>query len=319
MDTFCAYLAPPGFQAELLHELANVTGVRDRLVLAQGPCQYPAWAENIWLDPRFIPIRSITDGAARLKEVQRNWALFSTDFHRRAALIQEKLPKVSAKPLAFGDPAPDAPLGSWTLWDKDLILASPACASPFPNGQVRFVEDKTGPPNRAYLKLWELFTLLGEHPGKDDFCYDLGASPGGWTWVLAKLGARVTSLDKAPLDPDVAALPGVEHRLMSAFALEPRKAEPADWLFCDVACYPARLLAMVKRWLEEGAAKRLVCTLKFQAETDHAAAREFAAIPGSVLTHLHNNKHELTWVCYAEQGVLPPGCRVNSLARPSFP
>ena len=32
------------------------------------------------------------------------------------------------------------------------------------------------------------------------------------------------------------------------------------------------------------------------APTDFAAMRDFAAIPGSRLMHLHHNKHELTWV-----------------------
>ena len=44
-----------------------------------------------------------------------------------------------------------------------------------------------------------------------------------------------------------------------------------------------------------GPSRNFVCTLKFQAETDHATAAKFAAIPGSRLMHLSCNKHELTW------------------------
>ena len=116
------------------------------------------------------------------------------------ALIQAQLPKVSAKPLVFGEPPPAAPVGSWTLLDANTVLAAPRCSSPFPHGEVRFVEDRTGPPSRAYLKLWEAFTLLGRRPGSGDLCLDLGSSPGGWSWALQKLGARVISVDKAPLD-----------------------------------------------------------------------------------------------------------------------
>jgi 23S rRNA (cytidine2498-2'-O)-methyltransferase len=157
------------------------------------------------------------------------------------------------------------------------------------------VEDRTGPPNRAYLKLWEAFTLLGRRPGPGDLCLDLGSSPGGWTWALQKLGARVISVDKAPLDPEVAALPGVTYRRQSAFALDPAEIEPVDWLFSDVICYPARLLRLVERWMASGRARNLVCTIKFQGATDHRTARAFAAIPGSRLMHLAANKHELTW------------------------
>ena len=116
---------------------------------------------------------------SKLRAVQRNWALYSSAHHRRAALIADKLPKVSAKPLIFSAPAPAAPLGSWTLIAPDRMLAAAACSSPFPNGEVPFIEDRTA-PSRAYLKLWELLTLLGERPQPSELCIDLGASPGGW-------------------------------------------------------------------------------------------------------------------------------------------
>ena len=101
------------------------------------------------------------------------------------------------------------------------------------------------------------------------------------------------AVDKAPLDPRVAGLPNVEVRLDSAFGMAP---EPADWLFSDVVAYPARLLALVRRWIDAGAAARIVCTVKFQGETDHDAADAFAAIPGGRLMHLFHNRHELTFV-----------------------
>ena len=146
--------------------------------------------------------------------------------HRRAALIQERLPHVSAKPIVFPAAAPTAPLGSWTLLAPDRLLAAAHCSSPFPNGEVEFIEDKTGPPNRAYLKLWEALVRLRRWPQPGERCLDLGASPGGWTWVLAKLGANVIAIDKAPLDPRIAAMPGVEWRGESAFALEPDERRP---------------------------------------------------------------------------------------------
>jgi len=63
-----------------------------------------------------------------------------------------------------------------------------------------------------------------------------------------------------------------------------------------VICYPARLLSLVERFRAAGAAKRFVCTLKFQGETDHEVARAFAAIPGARLVHLGHNRHELTFL-----------------------
>jgi 23S rRNA (cytidine2498-2'-O)-methyltransferase len=290
-------LAAEGYEQQLREELgdARIIATHGRLLVVEDAAATAAWAANIWHDPQAIAVASIADGARKLCTLQRNWALYACRLHRRAHLIQERLPHVSAKPLVFPKPAPTAPLGSWTLVDESTIIAAPRCSSPFPNGEVQFVEDKTAPPNRAYLKLWEALTLIGRYPGPGECCLDLGSSPGGWTWVLQSLGARVVSVDKAPLAPEIANLPRVEFRRMSAFALEPAEIGPVDWLFSDVVCYPTRLFTLVERWLESGLARNLVCTLKFQGATDHATARRFAAIPGGRLMHLHHNKHELTW------------------------
>ena len=291
-----AYLAAEGYVDELTEELVSVERKHGRLLIAAGPPRQASWAANVWLDPREIKIASISDAAARLRAIQRNWALYPAKLYRRAALIQEQLPKVSSKPLVFGMPPPRAPLGSWTLLDAETILAAPRCTSAFPNGEIRFVEDHSGPPSRAYLKFWEALTIIGRRPGPGERCLDLGSSPGGWSWALQRIGARVVSVDKAPLAPAVAHLPGIEHRLDSAFALDPGSVGPVDWLFSDVVCYPARLLALVERWRAARTCRNFVCTIKFQGETDHAVARRFAAIPGSQLRHLFHNKHELTWI-----------------------
>lgn len=290
------YLAPEDRQAELITELGDTAAIHGRLVFAEGPPRPAAWAQNVWLEPRRIPIQSIGEGVRALKGIQRNWALLPVAVHGRAKLIEEQLPPVKPKPLVFPAAAPTAPLGSWTLIDANTIIAAPRCSSPFRHGEVVFAEDRETPPNRAYLKLWDAFTTLGVRPGPGELCLDLGASPGGWSWVLHETGARVIAVDKAPLDPRIAALPRLQSRQESAFGLDPASVEPVDWLCSDIVCYPTRLLTLVRRWLDSGRARRFVCTLKFQGETDHATAREFAAIPGSRLLHLFHNKHELTWV-----------------------
>jgi 23S rRNA (cytidine2498-2'-O)-methyltransferase len=297
MDTsLTAYLAAEGFEADLRCELGETGREHGRLMLLPGPARPAAWAQNVWHDVRTIPIASIGEGAKALKAMQRNWWPYAPTLHRRTALMVEKLPKVSARPLAFGQKAPTAPLGSFTLLDDHTLLAAPHCDSAFPNGEIHFVEDRVTPPNRAYLKLWDVFTRLGVAPAPGELCLDLGACPGGWTWVLAGLGARVISVDKAPLDPRIEAMPGVSVRRESAFGLDPAALGPVDWLFSDVICYPERLLRLVERFMASGQVGNFVCTIKFQGETDHAVAAAFAAIPGSRLMHLFHNKHELTWV-----------------------
>lgn len=297
-DTLTAYLAPEDFLPELLQELGSKAQTLGRLVLCPGLPRPVAWVQNIWLDPQRICFSSISEGVRLLKALGPRWALYDEHLKRRgrARLIQARLPGPSLKPLVFGAALPQSTLGSWTLLDETTLLAAPHCSSPWAHGQVVFVEDKTGPPNRAYLKLWELFTVLRTQPHPGQVCLDLGASPGGWTWVLAKLGAQVISVDKAPLAPNVAELPGVTYRQGSAFGLDPADIGPVDWLFCDVICYPQRLLTLVRRWLDSGLAANLVCTIKFQGQTDFDVILEFQAIEGAKLIHLCQNKHELTWI-----------------------
>lgn len=295
-----AYLAAEGFSDQLQEELRRMGVViirqHEHLFMCEGPAVAAAWAANIWHDCIELPAMSIGSSAQALRGIQRNWAVYAPVHHRRASLIQERLPHVSARPIVFPTAAPSAPLGSWTLLAADRLLAAQRCSSPFANGEVAFVEDKTGPPNRAYLKLWEALVRLGRWPGPGERCLDLGASPGGWAWALASLGAEVLAVDKAPLVPKVAAMVGVEWRSESAFALRPETVGPVDWLFSDIVCYPARLLRLVETWRASGLVKNFVCTIKFQGATDHETAAAFAAIPGAHVLHLHHNKHELTFM-----------------------
>lgn len=303
-NTRTVYIAPEGFEQQLAEEIRRerlpLLWRKGRLFGSQAAAEHLAWARNVWFTPTFLPIASIADAASQLKAMQRNWAACPYDFFRRSSLIQEKLPKIGRKPFVFGSPLPELPMGGWTLWDENTVLASSGTASPFPGGDIQFQENTTDPPSRAYLKLWDVFTRTGRRPVPGELCLDLGSAPGGWTWVLASLGAKVFSLDKAELAPNVARMAGVDHcARSSAFGLEPQRAGKVDWLFCDVACYPARLWSMVERWLEKGACRNFVCTLKFQGETDHETAERFASVPGSRLMHLSHNKHELTWVLFA--------------------
>ena len=293
-----AHLAPEGFEEELAAELGpGVIARHGRLFLARRPEREPSWVRNTWLELATAEVASIGEAAKLLRAIQRNWHPYAFHLHRRTQLLADKLPPIRFRPLRFPSPAPAAPLGAYAFLEKGTLLHSRSCSSPFPNGEIIFEEDHENPPSRAYLKLWDAFTRLGVHPGPGDRCIDLGSSPGGWTWVLATLGAEVHSVDRADLDPRVAAMPGVRFERGSAFAVDPRHVdEPYDWLFSDIICYPGRLLEMIERWRAAKAAKRFVCTLKFQGATDHAVTRRFAAIPGARVVHLFHNRHELTFL-----------------------
>lgn len=302
-----SYLAARGFLGHLLEELPDNTRLDGELVSRWEPATStevvaassigPYWTRNVWQEPFLLEFDSISQAAKALRSVQRNWAAYPTRLHRRTTLIAEALPPLPLKPKAFPFDLPKAPMGSFTLLDEHLLLGSAVSTSPFPNGEFSFVEDKVGPPSRAYRKLWEALLYAGRLPGPGDRCLDVGASPGGWTWALASLGAGVLAVDRAPLDESVAAMPGVHYLKHDAFTLRPGELEPVDWLFSDVICYPEALYDWIIACRESGIAKNYICTIKMQgASFDKATTDKFAAIPGSKIIHLWHNRHELTWI-----------------------
>ncbi|HSV55533.1 MAG TPA: SAM-dependent methyltransferase [Magnetospirillaceae bacterium] len=290
------YHAAPGMTHHLLSELGEWDRKDGDLYLKAGPELPARWVRNIWRRPFLLEFSSLGEAAGKLRSIQRNWAPCPARLYRRTSLIAERLPPLPARPKVFPFDLPRAPMGAFTLLDEGLLLGSASCTSPFPNGELRFEEDTEGPPSRAYRKLWEALTLAGSRPGPGDRCLDAGASPGGWTWALAGLGASVLAVDRTSLDPRVADLPGVEFRKGNAFSLVPQDAGPVDWLLSDVICYPPVLYRWVELWLASGLARNFVCTIKMQGPNyDRATVDRFAAVPGSRIVHLWHNRHELTW------------------------
>ncbi|MDX9827226.1 MAG: SAM-dependent methyltransferase [Spirochaetia bacterium] len=304
-----AFLAARGFTHHLLDELPDHNRLDGELVscwkeeASSGEDREEAkprqafWTRNVWMKPFLMEFDSISKAAKGLRAVQRNWAAYPTILQRRTALIAEALPPLPLKPKAFPFDLPQSPMGGFTLLGENLLLGSALCSSPFPNGEFSFVEDRLGPPSRAYRKLWEALLTAAALPGPGDFCLDAGASPGGWTWALAKLGTRVLAVDKAPLDASVLEMPGVEYLRHDAFTLKPTDYGPVDWLCSDVICYPKALYEWVFPWMESGLAKNFICTIKMQGPSfDRETTELFARIPGSRVLHLWHNRHELTWI-----------------------
>lgn len=154
---------------------------------------------------------------------------------------------------------------------------------------------------RAEQKLEEaidLWDLAGVLDGAD--ALDIGASPGGWSWVLAKAGARVTAVDPGALDARVTDLPSVTHLRVRAETLT--FPEPQfDWVVNDMNVDPplaAEVLLQVRPWLREGA--RSVTTLKLAGRSrPRGVLTEFVSrlAPGyakEAAQHLYANRQEVT-------------------------
>ena len=93
-----------------------------------------------------------------------------------------------------------------------------------------------------------------------------------------------------------AAVPGVTFRKGNAFSILPDQDSRLDWIFCDMACYPEKLLEWVSIWLNSGKCRNFVCTVKFQGNSHYGVIKKFAAFPHTAFLHLSHNKHELTWI-----------------------
>lgn len=253
----------------------------------------PIFAQVTWINCQTISISSIGDGIKKLKALGKNWSLFTIGNHRRAKLIQDGLPQINDAPIAFLSDLPKHAMGGWTLFDANTIICSPQTTSPFALGKIEFIENKQIPPSRAYLKLWEVFTLHAKPPVVGNTVIDLGSSPGGWSWVLSTLNLNVISVDKAPLTRHIAQLPNITFLQESAFGLDPKSINNAQWLFSDIICYPEKLLALIHKWIKESKVHNFVCTIKFQGNADFAIIDEFLKIPNSRIVHLYHNKHEV--------------------------
>ena len=266
-----------------------------------SPDFIPYWARTAMLEPVSVSFDSISDASNALRSVQRSWAPYQFSNFRRASLIQEKLPHVNLKNRDFPFEVPSSPIGLYTLLDPNRMIASARTTSCLPAGTITWNEDHENPPSRAYLKIQESLVLARhffgvELPHEGSKCFEAGACPGGWTWVLAGLGATVHAVDRAPLADSLMDNPLVTFQAHDAFTLLPEDLGKMDWVFSDVICYPERLLGWIQKWLSSGLTKNMICTIKMQGEIDWNVVAQFAAIPHSRIVHLNYNKHELTFI-----------------------
>jgi 23S rRNA (cytidine2498-2'-O)-methyltransferase len=150
----------------------------------------------------------------------------------------------------------------------------------FPGGEVPHAVDKQA-PSRAFAKLVEAELRLGRRIAARETCVDLGASPGSWTYVAVRRGARVTAVDRADLRDDLMQHRNVRFERADAFRFEP--ASPVDWLLCDVIASAERSAGRLLEWLERKWCRHFVVTLK----VDNAGS-------GAVLERLKRELPKLT-------------------------
>lgn len=146
-----------------------------------------------------------------------------------------------------------------------LATADPRDAAPWPLGvpRLRMLSEA---PSRSALKLEEALLVLLDanererwlQPGMS--AVDLGAAPGGWSWVLARRQIRVIAIDNGPLAASALATGLIEHQRADGFHWRPPK--PVDWLVCDMVESPRRVAARIAQWFAQGWCERAIFNLK---------------------------------------------------------
>jgi 23S rRNA (cytidine2498-2'-O)-methyltransferase len=186
-----------------------------------------------------------------------------------------------------------------------VAVADTRDSAPWPLGipRLKLLPDA---PSRSALKLEEaLMTLLTPEerealvkPGMR--AADLGAAPGGWTWVLTRQHVQVLSIDNGPLRQHVLDTGLVEHLRADGFHWQPET--PLDWMVCDMVEQPRRVAERMATWLRQGWCKHAIFNLKLPMKKRWDETRLclelFAEQAGKPLTirakQLYHDREEIT-------------------------
>jgi len=121
-------------------------------------------------------------------------------------------------------------------------------------------------PSRSALKLEEAFVTFLTNEERQRFLkacktgVDLGAAPGGWTFILVEHNLRVSAVDNGPMQSELMATGKVEHFREDGFKFKPQR--PVDWLVCDMVEKPQMVVKRMAHWFVQGWTDRAVFNLK---------------------------------------------------------
>jgi 23S rRNA (cytidine2498-2'-O)-methyltransferase len=185
-----------------------------------------------------------------------------------------------------------------------VALGDPRDGSPWPLGIPR-LRVHAEAPSRSALKLEEaLLVLLDEDERtrllRDNMqAADLGAAPGGWSWVLMRHGMKVTAVDNGPLRQNLLDSGRVDHLRADGFSWQPKQG--LDWMVCDMVEQPRRVAERMAQWLAEGFCRRTIFNLKLPMKKRYAevqaafdAMRRIAGDLDIRAKQLYHDREEIT-------------------------
>ena len=303
------YINFEGHENEMESELKlkEISFIKDSGIYFCDSLEKIIFCKNHLTDIHFIESTSISKIAQALKTIGKRFCFVGNQYHRRAMLIQENL--ISYKPkLIFFEFPKKIKFEKHILWwlvSPEKVGYALQSSSLVPDGNVLFVEDKNA-PSRAYQKLWEALYVFTDYfdgwPQKGEQVIDIGAAPGGWTYVMAQLGCEVWSFDRSELDPSLMSMKNVHHQCCDFFKIDPKsiKVEPR-WVISDIICYPEDLFKLLIKWRLQFPRSHFIWTIKLQGKIDFNLLAEFQKIPHSIVLHLNANKHEVCFLLRAEK------------------
>lgn len=241
------------------------------LVFARQKLELLAELDGLDTRDRIGPVLAALAGSGRHGDV---WVEFpDTDAGRPLAGLARSLgnalrPALRAQGLLGSQPEPGLPRLHLCLLAGDRLLLARSRTgdnAPWPQGIPRLRQHPEA-PSRSALKLEEaLLVLLDERersrllqPGMR--AADLGAAPGGWTWVLTRHHMQVSAIDNGPLDPRLADTGLVTHLRADGFRWQPERG--VDWLVCDMVEQPRRVAALMAHWFSQEWCRHAIFNLK---------------------------------------------------------
>lgn len=138
----------------------------------------------------------------------------------------------------------------------------------FYNGQKRMKFEKEA-PSRSFLKIEEAFKILCEQPSEYSIVFDLGASPGGWSYSCLKKGATIYAIDNGKLKgkylQDKIRNYELFHIKYDGFKFNPEKnnlniklnknilisntKNKLSWFLCDIVEKPEKIVKLAQKWI----------------------------------------------------------------------
>jgi 23S rRNA (cytidine2498-2'-O)-methyltransferase len=185
-------------ERELLLLNIKTLFANEHFIIVDTCSETPIWCQAALKNCRVQEIESKNNAVQYLKKQPVRGVYFETSLSPKLGpAINSELRALKLKRLKFEVPSAfNFKYFVWGMLDANHLFVCDEPSNQFPLGWHEFDENKDFPPNRAYLKLWELLTLGHITLNDRDIAVDLGASPGGWSWVLSRQVKKVYSVDR---------------------------------------------------------------------------------------------------------------------------